>query len=254
MFATVVVVLPSEFTGGAAHLSHGKLSKVYDCSATSQHEISVLAWYTDVIHEIKPITSGYRLALSYNLVHTTKSLRPALSANEDLVSQLRDRLITWKNDKGLHSPGKLLYLLDHTYSQANLQASALKGVDAHKVAMLDPIAQELGFRLGLASVEYYQSGGATEDHDYPRRFAYIEEKKLSITCFKDMKGQQIRRTLEVDKKTETIPSKLADHIAKGDEYDEEHGEYTGNVRIRTSLLTGDIFSSLTTGSWWPGAL
>ncbi len=229
MFATVVVVLPSEFTGGAAHLSHGKLSKQYDCSATSQHDTNVLAWYTDVTHEIKPITSGYRLALSFNLVHTTTFLRPALTRDEDLVARLRDRLVAWKASRGLRSPEKLIYLLDHTYSQANLRASALKGVDAHKVAMLDPIAKELGFRLGLASIECYQYGGATEDRDNPE-FAYVEENTMSITCFKDMGGELIRKTLDFDEDTETIPSDLTASIEKGKVHGEElHGEYQGNV-------------------------
>ena len=80
MFASIVVVLPSTFIGGTAHLSHGSLSVVYDCSQDSSLlKTTVLPWYTDVMHEIKPITSGYRLALTYNLVHTTSALRPSLA-------------------------------------------------------------------------------------------------------------------------------------------------------------------------------
>lgn len=70
-FATMVVILPSLFTGGAVHLSHGPFSVVHDYSAQSQVETVVLSWYTDVAHKFQPITSGYRLALYYNLVHIT---------------------------------------------------------------------------------------------------------------------------------------------------------------------------------------
>ena len=45
MFATLILVLPSKFEGGAAHLSHGDLSAVYDCSARSLFETTALAWY-----------------------------------------------------------------------------------------------------------------------------------------------------------------------------------------------------------------
>jgi len=59
MFATVIVVLPSQFTGGSAHLEHGGIASILDCSSTSLTKTTVLSWYTDVSHEIKPITSGY---------------------------------------------------------------------------------------------------------------------------------------------------------------------------------------------------
>ena len=94
MFATIIIVLPSPFTGGAAHLSHGNLSEVFDCSANSAHQTTVLAWYTDVKHSIKPITSGYRLALSYNVYHTKNTLRPSLPTNHSAVTALRHVLLS----------------------------------------------------------------------------------------------------------------------------------------------------------------
>ncbi|THH13506.1 hypothetical protein EUX98_g9716, partial [Antrodiella citrinella] len=52
---------------------------------TEKAECDVMV-YTDVTHEIKPITSGYRLALAYNLLHTNTSLRPAISNDEGFTS------------------------------------------------------------------------------------------------------------------------------------------------------------------------
>jgi hypothetical protein len=48
----MIIVLPSEFTGGDAHVSHGEETKVFDTSALSLSKTTVLAWYTDVMHEI----------------------------------------------------------------------------------------------------------------------------------------------------------------------------------------------------------
>ena len=60
----------------------------------------------------------------------------------------------WKQDtKGERSPRKIIYRLDHSYSQANLNGSALKGRDAERVALLQPIAKKFGFNLGLAHVK-----------------------------------------------------------------------------------------------------
>lgn len=63
VFATLIIVLPSAYAGGQVNLSHGGVDMVYDCSARSLNTMTVMAWYTDVICEAKPITSGYRLAL-----------------------------------------------------------------------------------------------------------------------------------------------------------------------------------------------
>ncbi|EED79522.1 predicted protein, partial [Postia placenta Mad-698-R] len=167
MFATIVVVLPSKFKGGSLHVSHGGLNTFYDCSPKSLTETNVLAWYTDVMHEVKPITSGWRLALSFNLVHTTTSLRPALSGQTELVGRMRHVLLSWKQDLDGDAPLKLIYLLEHKYPQANLRGSALKGRDAQIVALLDLLAKQLDFRLGLANVVCRVSGYA-DDPGYGR--------------------------------------------------------------------------------------
>lgn len=75
MFATIIIVLLSSYSGGQVHVSHSASSHLYDLAPSSASATSVLAWYTDVIHEVKPITSGYCLALSYNLIHTSQEFR-----------------------------------------------------------------------------------------------------------------------------------------------------------------------------------
>ncbi|EPQ57749.1 hypothetical protein GLOTRDRAFT_56168, partial [Gloeophyllum trabeum ATCC 11539] len=162
MFATVVIVLPSQFTGGEVHVSHGSLSKVLDCSATSGYETTILSWYTDVTHEVKPITSGYRLALAYNLMHTTTAVGPALPSTDATADSLRHILRSWKhnqkNEDKASAPSKLVYLLEHRYGQEGLKGSSLKGKDAHILSLLNRLAEEQGFHIGLASVECHVTG------------------------------------------------------------------------------------------------
>ncbi|EKM60027.1 uncharacterized protein PHACADRAFT_192423 [Phanerochaete carnosa HHB-10118-sp] len=90
--------LLSPLKGGAAHLLHGGIST------------------------IKPITSGFRLALSHNLVDTNQALRPALSTNAWVVDELRRLCRLWNVDEGTYAPERLVYPLDHKYSRANLNA------------------------------------------------------------------------------------------------------------------------------------
>lgn len=249
MFATVIVVLPSEFTGGDAHLSHGTLSTVYNSSNGSGYQTTVMAWYTDVTHEIKPITSGYRLALSYNLIHTTHSLRPALSTNSGFTGKVRDVLLAWneclKTNPSAASQ-KILYLLDHKYSQANLSASALKGSDAAIIALLETIAEDLDFHLGFACVECHLEGyGADhgydggwgyfdEDEDSPDSdvdFADVESRHASINDLVDLHGTPIAENIDFDENRQTIPSSLMEDIESGPYDEQEYEGYMGNVSI-----------------------
>lgn len=166
IFATVIVILPSKYSGGAAHLTHGGSSAVYDYGPRSQHYTTVLSWYSDVTHEIKPIASGYQLALSYNVIHTSQSPCPSLSPNVDFMQKLRRVMSIWEQDEGGLTPDKVFYLLTHTYSEASLKASALKGTDAHTVALLGNLAEDMGFGLGLAIVECCMRGTATNIRYY----------------------------------------------------------------------------------------
>lgn len=212
------------------------------------------------MHEIKPITSGYRLALSYNLVHTTNSLRPATSNDTSVLEEVHRIFKLWKADAGEYSQEKIIYLLDYKYSQANLNASALKGADAHRVALLENLARQYGFDLGLAHAVCHLIGPCDEGGYYdgysgrygydverdadmhpcrygggrPRHgesslsFADIEERRMTIEHFVDLEGRLISKTL-ADKKKETIPADLTEDVEEDESDEEEFEGYQGNV-------------------------
>jgi hypothetical protein len=209
----------------------------------SLNATSVLAWYTDVTHEIKPITSGHRLALSYNLIHTTDSLRPSLTMEKAAADRLRHTFLSWKQNVDLAAPEKLLYLLEHEYTQASLSASAMKGKDVHVLSLLSGLADEVGFNLGLASVEHTVIGGAEGDVWDGMNVTMDEAREWStkIDCFVDLDGSELRAFDDFDAETEAIPNELTRTIEEG-EYDEQDYEgYTGNVsckhRITWQVLT-----------------
>lgn len=172
MFATMIVVLPSEFSGGDVLLSHNGKEVVYACSWKSSALTTILAWYTDVKHEVRPVTSGYRLALAYNLIHTTQTLRPALPLQSVSVEDIGRVFRSWNDSSGDNTPKKIIYLLEYQYSQANLNASALKGIDAHKVALLAGEAQRYNICLGLANVEAQLRGEIGDDRRYVLNFKH----------------------------------------------------------------------------------
>jgi len=167
MFATVIIILPSQYSGGEVHVSHSGKSKVLDFSASSLLGTTVLAWYTDVHHEVRPVTTGYRLALSYNLVQTAPGPPPSVPDNSEAVGEIQKVLKRWRNDQFV-SGGDLdflAYILDHQYSASGLTQgiNALKGEDMQKLAYLRPQATELGFKLFLGNMSCHVSGEADED-------------------------------------------------------------------------------------------
>ncbi|KAJ8072943.1 hypothetical protein PM082_019806 [Marasmius tenuissimus] len=247
MFATIIVVLPSHFTGGDAHVSHGILKNVFNSSGPSLIKTTILSWYTDVMHEIKPITGGYRFALSYNLFHTTNSIRPSLSLIGDGIGTLRHILLSWKQQAS--DPDKIIYMLDHKYSRASLSASALKGKDAHIISALDSLSKELGFSLGLAHIEHCQAGQASnhgagsyyrsrrrfrcgydEDDEYGENVEMeeVHNRTTSVENLVDLDGKLISNYVNFDDETETIPANFAEYFEDERWDDQDFEGYQGN--------------------------
>ena len=68
MVATLVVGLPSKFEGGELLVRHeGKEQKIDFAGPESLFKIHYAAFYADCEHEVRPVKSGYRLCLVYNL-------------------------------------------------------------------------------------------------------------------------------------------------------------------------------------------
>lgn len=68
MVATLVIGLPSVHQGGELIVSHdGSQHKFMFTGAASGHELSYAAFYADCQHEVRPVRSGYRLCLIYNV-------------------------------------------------------------------------------------------------------------------------------------------------------------------------------------------
>ncbi|KDQ10139.1 hypothetical protein BOTBODRAFT_36572 [Botryobasidium botryosum FD-172 SS1] len=201
VFATMTVILPSAFTGGTVYLLHAGLPAVIKSSVDSLTSTSVTAWYTGVTHELKPVTSGYRLALSYNLIHTTNAPRPSLPAAYGPLVQLRHVLLSWKQGGG-SGPRKIVYLLKSIYSAASLRDS--KSTDAHIASFLGAVTGELGFSFGLARAQLTLS-----DPDL--------EKSMKITNLVDLEGRAISGEVLIDKEKggETIPADLAGALRDG---------------------------------------
>ncbi|KZT35176.1 hypothetical protein SISSUDRAFT_1064684 [Sistotremastrum suecicum HHB10207 ss-3] len=227
MFATVVIVLPTIFEGGQLHMSHSNQAKIFDVSENSAFGTSFMAWYTDVRHEVKPITSGYRLALSYNLVAPIGVARPALSDCSRSVEAVRKVLLTWKDNFSPSTPNKLAYLLDHKYSSVGLKNRILKGSDVQKVDILHTLAKEHGFEVYLAKVELKVVGEAACQRKY-HDMGEIISVDLKFEEIVNLDGERVElksSAMKFDHPCDFIPHALD----QGPPDEEENEGYMGNA-------------------------
>ena len=67
MVATLVVSLPVAGVGGELIVCHRERRTVVDLRTAEPSELA-FAFYADCVHEIRPVTAGYRIVLVYHLV------------------------------------------------------------------------------------------------------------------------------------------------------------------------------------------
>jgi hypothetical protein len=172
MIGTLVVTLPSAFTGGELVVGHNEERKA---SRGSKKELSLVAFYADCRHEVLKVESGYRITLTYNLLLRGDASRPA--GDDGTVAELADLLREHFSTPVPRSyggpaadpPNRLVYLLDHEYTPRGLTGRRLKGADAGRVSLLRTAAGQAGCEAVLALADVRTTHGAFpahEPHDY----------------------------------------------------------------------------------------
>ena len=158
MIGSLVVLLPSRSTGGDLVVPHRGQTVTHRGSTTA---LTFVAFYADTRHEVLPVETGYRVALTYNLRlsgdATATTLPPARSAvAADLMRQhFATRVVPrWRNDHETgEPPDRLVFLLDHQYSEHSLRWQQLKGEDATRAALLRDAADTAECDVALALAE-----------------------------------------------------------------------------------------------------
>jgi hypothetical protein len=219
MFGTLVVCLPSKHEGGQVHLSHAGTKKIFATASTSEFDLSMLAWYSDVTHEIKPVESGYRLVLTYNLVQRDSIGMPN-SADTVLKDKnlLQDLLQVWRRKFPLR--GKYVYRLDHQYSQASLHLQGLKGRDRALCKHLETVGSANQYCLFLATMDHTKGEDEEEHYD---TYGEASEAHTTLKSIVTTSGLPVTSRMSID----------VEDILQQDPFDrdpdsEEEGDFTGN--------------------------
>jgi predicted 2-oxoglutarate/Fe(II)-dependent dioxygenase YbiX len=177
MFATLIITLPSQHEGGELIIRHaGEEACFASGGSLSDQEICYAAFYADCEHEVKPLTSGYRLCLVYNLALADVKQQPMAPEYAQQTDQIAKQLSKWAQQDDADT---IAILLDHHYSQAHLSLKHLKNLDGIKAKILMEAAKRADCQAYLALVTLWESGEADYNDDYyyrKRKWRYDDDE------------------------------------------------------------------------------
>lgn len=238
MFATLVIALPSLSAGGALVVRHKDRAVQFDLRCEDPAEVAFAAFYADCPHEVMPVTAGHRLVLIYNLMRREPGPVPEPPDHDRQIARLVALLDGWgaaKERPEDDTPEKIIYPLEHAYTQAELGFATLKGADAAVAAVAAAAARQAGCELHLALVSIEEIGIAEYSGGYGGRWSEADED-----AFEAIEVTQRSEILTEWRRPDGTPSPLGESPIEADEVsppealedmepDEEHfREATGN--------------------------
>ncbi|MCC5815624.1 MAG: 2OG-Fe(II) oxygenase [Leptospira sp.] len=168
MFGSLVVDLPSNYKGGELVIRFEGEEVVADfANNADKYSIQSTAFYADCDHEVKPIKSGYRICLVYNLVQETAGTKIELHSVKSHADRLAKVFIKHPREK------PYIILLGHQYTPQNYSYERLKLNDRFKADALLKAAKQLGFYAKLCLVTSYKLG-------VPLQNGYLDDEDVSV--------------------------------------------------------------------------
>jgi hypothetical protein len=156
MFGTLIIALPSKHSGGELLVRFdGKEECVDFAEDASNFKMPYTAFYADCEHEIKPVTSGYRVCLVYNLIQEKAANMIKLEPLKEHVKKIAEVLEDDKYDPA--KPTRII-LLGHQYTPENFSMDALKLNDRSKAEALLRAAELAGYYAKMCLVTSYIAG------------------------------------------------------------------------------------------------
>ncbi|GAQ91380.1 hypothetical protein KFL_007750060 [Klebsormidium nitens] len=232
MFGTMVA-LPSAHSGGELVVRHANQKIVIDFGSMDLYRLHYAAFFADCQHELRPVRSGYRLALIYNLIAQGSTRVPLPADNTEAAEQVVKAIKTWSRDKS--GPQKLVIPLAHQYSSKSLTFDSLRGTDMATIDVLLQAAKAPGappFHCNLGTLEKYEEGW-----EYERGWENSEYKPYDRI---ESTYSKLRDLVAVDKekhkydmlnfsRRELVPNDALDHRG----WDKvQAGEDTGNQGVK----------------------
>ena len=233
MVATMVICLPAVHEGGELIVSHdGQQHEVAFTGAASGHELSFTAFYADCQHEVRPIRSGHRLCLTYNVTLAKSRSKKGIAAPSfgTAAAAIGDLLSDWPQ---VVDSEKIAIALDHRYTQGGLTMATLKGIDRARAEVLFDAAEHADCMAYLALVTLWQHGSAEGGWGHGYRWSNHDDDG----------------DVEDDTASEYVMGEIFDHGLSANHWSDRQGS---RVRLGEIPLNEDeIFSDSPFEDWDP---
>lgn len=188
MVASLIVMLPSKFGGGELIVEHERKRQRFDFKQARQQEAcDCAAFYADCLHEVRKVTSGVRVCLSYNLSLKAERKPESVVGKVDPVTPLVEAIENWTRDR---SAQPLVFTLEHQYTASGLKPDLLKGKDRATAKQLIAAAERANCYLHFGQVERHLVEHAMDgfsEYDGYRRGRYRDRyRRPEITDPSDL--------------------------------------------------------------------
>lgn len=164
MFGTLLIALPSKHSGGELMVRFDGTEKRLDFSSGAGHfKMPYAAFYADCEHEVKPVTSGYRICLAYNLIQQETEKKVTI---EPLGTHVNKLVEVFQHDTYDPEQPTRIILLGHQYTPDNFSMQSLKLNDRPKAEALLRAANKADYYAKMALVTSYLTGSPANDGYY----------------------------------------------------------------------------------------
>ena len=172
MIASATLVFPGEYERGALVVEHADKTLEFGTGGAPLWRWA--AWYADCRHRLEPLTDGVRIALTFAIaIDPEAPLTPRKSSDYRIGWSLGEGYTEthtrWaargeRTEAAKHQYGqKMVWVLEHRYTEPGLRASLLKGRDRQLTRTLLDLGTDATY---LAWLEIRDIGSAYDDDEY----------------------------------------------------------------------------------------
>lgn len=220
MVATLVVVLPSPHIGGDLIIELDNQKSIFSTENVDEKNIKYAVFYADCDHNVKKVTSGYRVVLTFNVVLDKNKTNKDENniKNKEFIDSIKYYFSNSKNEK-------FIFLLNHCYSEHGLHWDLLKGSDRLIGHDLLLSSKELDCHVYLSLLEIQETWNDSNcDEDNPDLTELLND---SITFIHWVDENDETKTIAHFKASKQDMCTLKENDLYKP-FDQEHEGYMGN--------------------------
>ncbi|KAF9535324.1 hypothetical protein CPB83DRAFT_841574 [Crepidotus variabilis] len=237
MFGSLVIVLPTVHEGGSLVFRHDDDEWTFESAKAVKMDppqAAFAAFFSDVEHEVLPVTSGYRITLTYNL-YFAKATEVVTVENTKIDETLKgslDRLL--KDPNFLPNGGALGFGLSHKYP-INPHSTSLRDI-LGRLKGPDAAVKQLceSFSLKVAAKAIYRDEDDNRGACLLNRFfdfRYAGEVDCSIVDYLSQYGDAEKVYDEADDDPEGLLVVWAKSLEKVNQFEDSYIAYGNEATL-----------------------